>query len=64
LPSAEKRGSVSIELELLMRRREPLPSALSRKICEPPSTESTTARVLPSGDQAGAEFEPRKLATT
>jgi hypothetical protein len=35
-----------------------------RKICEQPSTESTTAIVLPSGDQAGAEFEPLKLATT
>jgi hypothetical protein len=48
----------------VVMRRTPLPSGLTRKICEPPSRESDTARVLPSGDQAGAELEPRKLAAT
>jgi len=32
------------------------------KICEPPSRDRVTARREPSGDQAGAEFEPLKLA--
>src|SRR5258706_16142930 len=52
-----------MELDVVRRRRGPLPSALMKYICEPPSTDSTTASVLPSGDQAGAEFEPRKCAT-
>jgi hypothetical protein len=47
-----------------VRRRTLLPSGLTRKICEPPSRDRETARREPSGDQAGAEFEPLKFAAT
>src|SRR5947208_16961222 len=50
--------------EELVRRRTPLPSGFTAKICEPPSRDRDTARVLPSGDHAGAELEPLKLAAT
>lgn len=62
-PSGEKNGSVLMPPPGLMRWT-PEPSALTVKICEPPSLESTTASLPPSGDQAGAEFRPLKLATT
>ena len=53
---------VSMPLDVV-RRRTLLPSAFIRKTCELPSRVSVTASVFPSGDQAGALFEPRKLAT-
>src|SRR5258706_6206817 len=46
----------------VVRRCAPLPLGFSRKICDPLSRESVTASFEPSGDQAGAEFEPLKLA--
>ncbi len=62
-PSGENCGSVSIEPDDV-RRATPEPSALTVKSCEPPSLVSTTASLRPSGDHAGAEFEPLKLAAT
>ena len=41
-----------------------MPSALIRKICEPPSLVSVTASRRPSGDHAGALLLPRKFAST
>src|SRR5687768_3522485 len=61
-PSGEKLGSVSIP-ELWLSRCNPLPSAFTRKICEPPIRDSTTASFFPSGDHAGALLLPLKLAT-
>lgn len=63
LPSGEKNGSV-LMAEDDVSRCTPEPSALTVKICEPPSLDNTTASLRPSGDQAGAEFEPLKLAAT
>ena len=45
------------------RRATPLPSALIRNSCEPPSRVSVTASCLPSGDHAGALLLPRNCAT-
>ena len=59
-PSGENTGSVSMPPELVSRFAFE-PSAPTRKSCVPPSRESATARLRPSGDQAGALFEPRKL---
>src|SRR5262245_26258537 len=63
LPSGEKFGSVSMDELDASRCGCPLPSALIRFICEPPSFESTTASRRPSGDHAGALLLPKKLAT-
>src|SRR6476619_6432210 len=46
-----------------VRRRGSPPVASMVYSCEPPSRLSVTASVRPSGDQAGALFEPRQLAT-
>ncbi len=62
-PSGAQRGSVSMPADVAMRFT-PLPSALTTYSCDEPSLVSTTASCLPSGDQAGAEFEPLKLAAT
>ena len=64
LPSAVKTGSVSIEPDWAMRRgSEPTTDKSSRLSWDPPSRLRVSARVLPSGDQAGALLEPLKLAT-
>ena len=47
---------------LWVTRRTLLPPASIVKICEPPSRDSVTANVRPSGDQVGALLLPRKLA--
>ena len=61
-PSGENTASVSIEA-LLVKRFSAPPSRSIRYSCEMPSRDSVTASCRPSGDHAGAEFEPRKLAT-
>src|SRR6218665_1472337 len=60
-PSPENAGSVSMPA-LCIRRRGSPPLASMVYNCEPPSRLKVTARVRPSGAQAGALLEPRKLA--
>ncbi len=61
-PSGENAGSVSVLCDCVRRRGSP-PLALIRYSCEPPSRDSVTARLRPSGDQAYALSEPLKLAS-
>ena len=63
MPSADQAGSVSMPDEEA-RRCTPEPSALTEYNWDWPSLVSTTASRRPSGDQAGAELEPLKLAAT
>src|SRR6218665_150888 len=61
-PSPENAGSVSVPA-LCIRGRGSPPLASMVYNCEPPSRLKVTARVRPSGAQAGAPFGARKMGS-